>query len=244
MILNEDISGMQNPDGGFPCRGKKGNPSCLNDTSVWIGRLIRNPNRKAKTALQRAFEWVLSTQSEEGAFIEPEEVASVPNIPPWVPPGKPSPLTPQLVAYLLRAGYGDRMETKKAVNYLLDYWQKPDGSFRSKYMIWTMIEVLIRAGFNEDSRKVKEAIEATRKYFEEYPNDPPALLWTLGTLKCVGFDKDHFLVKEVFNILMNTRNEDGGWSNECINGKIQKETDPVLTQEVLDTLRAYKLIQE
>ena len=240
----DEMSDVQNPDGGFPCKGKKGNPSCLNDTSVWIGRLIGHSDKKAKDSLRRAIEWVLSTQSEEGAFVEPEEVASVPNIPPWVPPGKPSPLTPQLVAYLLQAGYKNRIETRKAVDYLLRYWQKPDGSFKSKYMVWTMIEVLIRAGFQQDSKEVKEAMKATRMFFGEFPDDPPALLWSLGTLRSVGFRKDHFLVKELYSKLMDIRNDDGGWSNEDITGKIQSETDPVFTQEVLDTLRAFGLIQE
>jgi len=238
------MSDVQNPDGGFPCRGKKGNPSCLNDTSACIGRLIGHSDKKAKDSLRRALEWVLSTQSEEGAFVEPDEVASVPNIPPWVPPGKASPLTPQLVAYLLRAGYKNRIETRKAADYLLRYWQSPDGSFKSKYMIWTMIEVLIRAGFQEDSNEVKEAMKATRMYFQEFPNDPPALLWSLGTLGSVGFKKDHFLVKELYSKLMDNRNDDGGWSNEDITGKIQSETDPVFTEEVLNTLRAFGLMQE
>jgi len=87
-------------------------------------------------------------------------------------------------------------------------------------------------------------MKATKMYFHEFPNDPPALLWSLGTLRWAGFRKDHFLVRELHNRLMDIRNDDGGWSNEDITGKLQSETDPVFTQEVLNTLRAFGLIQE
>lgn len=243
-LIEEEVRELQNPDGGFPCRDKKGNPSSLNRTSVWIGKLIRHTSKEAKESLHKALEWVLSTQSDEGAFVEPEELASIPKLPPWVPSGKPTPNMPQLVAYLLQAGYEDRDETKRAMTYLLSYWQNPDGSFKKKYLVWSLIEVLKRSGLTEDAKPVQEAIKATRQYFRkiENRNDPPALLWCLNTLKSAGMEKDHPLVKEVFEQLMSLRNDDGGWSTEDLEGKIQSQTDPLFTKNVLSTLRAYQLI--
>jgi len=234
---------LQNSDGGFPARDKKGNPSSLNCTSVWIGTLIRHTSKEAKESLHKACEWVLSTQSEEGAFVEPEELASVPDLPPWVPPGKPTPNMPQLVSHLLLAGYQDREETRRAIAHLLHYWQNPDGSFKKKYNVWCMIEVLKRIGLPENSRQVQEAIKATRQYFRgPGRNNPPALLWCLGSLSSAAIGKNHILVKEVFEQLMAARNNDGGWSNEDPKGKIQDKTDPILTNNVLAALRAYELI--
>lgn len=72
--------GLQNPDGGFPAGGKPGNPSCLNNTCYGIGELIKGTGEEARESLRRACEWVLSTQSEEGAFIEPDEQDITPKI--------------------------------------------------------------------------------------------------------------------------------------------------------------------
>jgi len=153
-------SKSQNPDGGFPASGKPGNPSCLNNTCYGIGELIGYASKDARESLRKACEWVLSTQSMEGAFVEPEELASVPNLPSWVHPGKPTGDMIQLVAYLMRAGYGNREETKRAVAYLLRHLRNPDGSFKANYLIWGMIEVLRRMGSSEGSGPVQEAIEA------------------------------------------------------------------------------------
>jgi len=218
---------LQNPDGGFPCRGRKGNPSCLNDTCSWIGKLIKDPTKEAKESLRKACERVLSTQSEEGVFVESEELASVPDLPLWVRPRKPTPDMPQLIAYLLQSGYSNREETKKAIAHLLGYWQNPNGSFKKKYLIWAIIEILRRTGLPEDSKEVQEAIKATRTYLqEECWNSPPDLLWCLSSLRSAEVSKDHPLVKEVFQRLTTLRNKDGGWSNEDIKGKIQSQTDP------------------
>jgi len=234
---------LQNSDGGFPCRGRKGNPSCLNDTCFWIGKLLRDPSEEARESLRKACEWVLSTQSEEGAFVEPKELVSVQELPLWVRPEKPTPDMPQLIAYLLQADYGDGEETKKAITHLLSYWQNPDGSFKKKYLIWGIIEILRRTGLPEGSKEVREAIKATRTYLrKECWNSPPDLFWCLGSLKSTEISKDHPLVKEVFQRLMTLRNKDGGWSNEDIKGKIQSQTDPLFTKAILDTLRDYGLI--
>jgi len=234
---------LQNPDGGFPCRGRKSNPSCLNDTCSWIGKLIRDPSEEAKESLHKACEWVLSTQSDEGAFVEPEQLASVLDLPLWVRPGKPTPDMPQLVAYLQQAGYGDREEVKRAMAHLLRYWQNPDGSFKKKYLVWSVIEVLRRSGFPDDSTQAEEAIKATRDYLrEECWDHPPDLFWCLNSLRSGGIRKDHPLVREVFERLMALRNSDGGWSDEDIKGKIHSQTNPLFTKNVRDTLRAYELI--
>jgi len=164
----------------------------------------------------------------------------MPNLPPWIRPGKPTPNMPQIVAYLLQAGYEDREETTKAIAHLLRYWLNSDGSFKRKYMVWSMIEILIRSGLTEDQKQVREAIKATTEYFRGVGrNDPPALLWCLNSLKSVGISKDHALVREVFQHLLALRNEDGGWSNEDLQGKIQKRTDPLFTREVLEAFRAF-----
>ena len=234
---------LQNPDGGFPCKGKKGNPSCLNDTCSWIGKLIKDNGKEAKESLHKACEWVFSIQSEEGAFVEPEELAWVPNLPPWVRPGKPTPNMPQLVAHLLQAGYQDREEMKRAMAHLVRYWQNPDGSFKEKYLVWSLVEVLKRSGLPENSKLVQEAMKATARYFRgPGRNNPSALVWCLGSLRLAGIGKDHALVKEIFSQLRAVRNNDGGWSNEDIKGKIQRQTDPLFTKAVLDTLRAYELV--
>jgi len=234
---------LQNSDGGFPCKGKKGNPSCLNNTCFWIGILIKDTAKEARESLDRACEWVFSTQSREGSFVEPKELASVPNLPPWVSPGKPTPDMPQLVAYMLQAGYQDREELKRAIAHLLGYWQNPDGSYKQKYLVWCLVEVLKRSELPENSKQVQEAIKATARYFRgPGRHSPSALLWCLGSLRSAGIGKDHELVKEIFRQLMAMRNNDGGWSNEDIEGKIQRETDPLFTKAVLDTLRAYELI--
>jgi len=233
---------LQNPDGGFPCKGEQGNPSCLNNTSSWIGELIVDASKEARESLRKACEWVLSTQSEEGAFIEPPELASVQNIPSWVRPGKPTPCMPQLVTYLLRAGYGDREGTKKAIAHLLCYWRNHDGSFKIKYLVWCMVEVLRRMGLPEDSELVQGAMKATRQYFQLNRNDPPALLWCLGSLRSAGFARGHELVQRIFNQLMALRNDDGGWPNEDLGGKIGNQTDPLFTKEVLEVLQAYGLL--
>ncbi len=231
---------LQNLDGGFPCRGKKGNPSCLNNTCSLMGKLIRDPRSEAKESLQKACEWVLSTQSEEGAFVEPEELATVPDLVPWVRPGKPTPDMPQLTAYLLQAGYGNREETKKAIAHLLRYWRNADGSFKKKYLIWNIIEILRRTGLPEDSEEVQEAIKATRAYLREKCwNNPPGLLWCLGSLRSAEISKDHPLVQEVFKRMMTLRNKDGGWSNEDNKGKIQSQTDPAFTRSVLKAFQAF-----
>jgi hypothetical protein len=234
--------GLQNPDGGFPAADKPGNPSCLNNTCYGIGGLIRDAGEEAGESLRKACEWVLSTQSREGAFIEPEELASVPNLPSWVHPGKPTGDMIQLVAYLMRAGYGDREETKRAIAYLLRRLRNPDGSFKVNYLIWGMIEVLRRMGSPEGSESVQEAIKATRHYFQRNMNDIPALVWCIGSLRSAGLSKDHELVRWTFNRLMELRNEDGGWSNEDLEGRIQSQTDPIFTKVILEELRAYGLI--
>jgi len=232
----------QNPDGGFPASGKIGNPSCLNSTCSSIGELIRDSGKEARQSVRKACEWVLSTQSEEGAFVEPEELASVPNLPSWVHPGKPTGVMIQLVAYLMRAGYGDREGAKRAVAYLLRNLRNPDGSFKANYLIWGMIEVLRRMGSPEGSESVQEAIKATRQYFQHNMNDIPALAWCIGSLRSAGFSKDHELVRWAFIRLMELRNEDGGWSNEDREGKIQSQTDPIFTKSILVELQAYGLI--
>jgi len=232
----------QNPDGGFPASGKPGNPSCLNNTCYGIGELIRDASNEARESLRKACEWVLSTQSGEGAFVEPEELASVPNLPSWVHPGKPTGDMIQLVAYLMRADYGDREVTKRAVDYLLRHLRNPDGSFKSNYLIWGMIEVLSRMWWPEGSELVQEAIKATRQYFQRNMNDIPALAWCIGSLRSAGFSKDHELVIWTFRRLMELRKEDGGWPNEDLEGKIQDQTDPIFTKAILEELQAYGLI--
>jgi len=233
---------LQNLDGGFPARGEPGNPSCLNDTCYGIGQLIGDTSEEARESLRKACEWVLSTQSREGAFVEPEELASVPNLPSWVRPGQPTGDMIQLVAYLMRAGYGNREETRRSINYLLRHLRNPDGSFRANYLIWGMIEVLRRMGLPEGSEPVQEAIKATRRYFQQNMDDVPALAWCIGSLRSAGFSKDHELVRWTFRRLMELRNEDGGWSNEDLEGKIQSQTDPIFTKAILDELQAYGLI--
>ena len=238
--MPEDVVKLQNPDGGFPSMDQKGNPSSLNSTSAVIGGLVGRSDVEGRDSLRRACEWIFSTQSEEGAFIEPEELASVPRLPPWIQPGKPTPNMPQIVAYLLQAGYHDRRETKRAISHLMRYWQSPDGSFKRKYMVWCMIEVLRRLGLPENSKRVQEAIRATRRYFlGAGRNDPPALLWCLNSLRLAGFGKDHVLVEEVHEQLMALRNDDGGWSTEDLEGRIQTQSDLLFTRNVLATLQAF-----
>ena len=105
------------------------------------------------------------------------------------------------------------------------------------------MEVLMKSGLPENSEHVQEAIEATRNYLREECWDHPLdLLWCLNSLKSAGLNKNHSLVKEIFEQLTALRNNDGGWSNEDIEGKIQSQTDPLFTKNVLHTLRAYELI--
>jgi len=233
---------LQNPDGGFPANGKLGNPSCLNNTCYGIGELIRDASMEARVCLRKACEWVLSTQSVEGAFVEPKGLASIPNLPSWVRPEKPTGDMPQLVAYLLRAGYGDRGETKLAIAYLLRYWRNPDGSFKANYLIWAMIEVLSRMGMPEGSELVQEVLKGTRRYFQQNMNDTPALIWCIGSLRSAGFSKDHDLVQWTFKQLMELRNKDGGWSNEDLEGRVRSQTDPIFTKSILKELQTYGLI--
>jgi len=238
--MTEEGVDLQNSDGGFPCKDQKGNPSCLNNTCAMIGRLLTRSDKEAKDSLLKACEWVLSTQSEEGAFVEPKELTSVPNLPPWIRPGKPTPNMPQIVAYLLQAGYQERSETKKAMSHLLCYWQNPDGSFKRKYMVWSLIEVFTKSGIPESSNLVQEAIKATKEYFRGIgKNDPPALLWCLNSLRSAGVGRDHTLTREIFQQLLALRNDDGGWPNEDLEGKIQSQTDPVFSKKVLEAFRAF-----
>jgi len=235
--------GAQNSDGGFPCKGREGNPSCLNDTCFWIGKMISQGAKEMEGPLHRACEWVLSTQSSEGAFVEPIRLRSVPNLPPWVAPGKPTPNMPQLVAYLLEAGYGERVETRRAIAHLLGYWRNVDGSFRPGYMVWCLIEVLRKMGLPEDSVQVGEAVKATRSYIDsEARKDASALLWCLNSLRSAGFGKDSELVGEVSGFLLALRRDDGGWAYEDGEGRIQKQSDPALTEKVLHALRSYGLV--
>ncbi len=233
--------GLQNPDGGFPCRGTAGNPSCLNDTSFMIGRMIAEPSSKTTGSLHRACEWILSTQSEEGAFIEPSELSSIPDLPPWVPPGKPSPLMPQLISYLLDLGYGGRDEVKKAIKYLLDHWLDANGSFKPGYLVWCLVEVLVKTGSTKDSPKVERALRATRAFLKD-TDDPPALLWCLNSLRSAGFTKEDDIVRELSTSLLSLRRDDGGWANEDSQGRIQNHSDPAMTRRILDTLRSFGLI--
>ena len=107
-------------------------------------------------------------------------------------------------------------------------------------MVWCMIEVLKRTGLPDSSRNVRETIRATRRYFRgPGRNNPPALLWCLNSLRSSGFGRDHALVREVYEQLLALRNTDGGWANEDLEGKVQTQSDPRFTKNVLATLRAF-----
>jgi hypothetical protein len=82
-IVNEIVE-LQNPDGGFPCCRKKGNPNAVNDTAVvfwWLHEL----GVHASPCIDQLCNYLIQTQNENGSWDENPSLSQF-GLPPWIKP--------------------------------------------------------------------------------------------------------------------------------------------------------------
>jgi prenyltransferase beta subunit len=147
---------LQNADGGFPFGLAQGNPSTLNNTQVALLRLDELGMLDSATA-DRAFEYILKTQRDDGGWDEDASIAGY-SPPPWASPGAPEArvyLSSQSAFWLAVGGYRSQPGFHKALDFLREH-QEESGRFQGfLHSTWIATSVFLMAGSQCQMRPIE-----------------------------------------------------------------------------------------
>ena len=208
-----NLTGLQNDDGGFPCRMTRGNPSSINDTLRalnWLDELGMLASPEAKSAL----DYLLAVQKDDGGWDE-VPAATQYGTPPWASPGQLRArmyLTAQCAYWLVVSGRVNHPAFRKSLGFLLRH-REETGRFRGfLHTTWIATGVLAMAG-EEYSGVVEQGLHALMaKPVAEWVDSQ--ISWALEYLSRAGVSEDAPFVRLGLAQLLHRYEVNGRWESE------------------------------
>jgi len=221
----QQVTALQNADGGWPYRQQEGAPSSLAATHhalTWLTELgLRND-----PIVQRGLDFLLATQQADGSWRESEQIQAL-NPPDWM-----SSENALATAYLTAdSAYHlavDRDAELDAVAEACNYLYQLELEEQYPQTIWIM-GALFTIAEGEES----EVAQATRAYLEERLDgqwDAGALAWLLNTYLNAGIAPSTPLLSRARTLLENAQQANGSFASD--------DGDPFTLDVTIQAVRA------
>lgn len=209
----QDLSGLQNPDGGFPFDMHKGNLSTHNETTVALWWLEELELLQSQIA-QQAFDYLLNTQQPDGSWDEDPRLAEY-ELPPWIKLNDPRTrlYLSAYVAYWLALGGRTSMPAFRKVLHFLARHQDETGKFLGYlHTTWIATAAFLMAGkrYAGISRNGMHVLSAR----ELSAWEDSQIAWALDCLSQAGMPKKDPFVSKCLTELIRRQAADGSWASE------------------------------
>jgi ribosomal protein S18 acetylase RimI-like enzyme len=228
-----EITRLQNPDGGFPFKMKRSQPSTICDTSVglmWLDDLGLGQSDLA----HRARDYLVSTQRDDGSWDEAPAIAAL-KPPEWMAPGDPK----TIVVSTAYGGHwlsGHRSEAaSRAVDFLLAHRDKQGKLEGYLHSTWIAVVGFARL-LGPNAKPVRDCLKVLASRLS--PDWEGSMLsWQLRCFTDAGLGLDAPYVGRALAELLKRQRPDGSWASE------DGDTYSVSTTiEALRVLRWYGLL--
>lgn len=206
--IEEYLTKLQLPEGGFPYQNKPQNPYCLSPTSMMM-KIMAETDLTRTQVCKRTIAFVKRIQHTDGYWDENPLLLKF-DPPFWDRPGEIITqlwLTGALADHLIRLREGSSNAVKEARGFLLSH-QSDDGRLRGPLInTWLTIAVVAPATGIDDPmiQKAMTLIGQNRDW------EPTGLAWALECLFYSGFSEEHQVVSKLLEKIIQLQNDEGYW---------------------------------
>lgn len=221
--LSQKLTGLQNPDGGWPWQFQRAEPSGVGATARVVELLLKTGLERDSETCSKAVSFLFSLQREDGGWSENPELSDlIPKDWNWVSTtDSMTHITGDVINALIEAGESRNHNTARAITFLKETQNEEGGwpsHLGSDYTHGTdiggmdvIIKALLGAGEPKDSQVFKRAIEVVVREREDW-KIPVCGASVLNLLTKLGFAADHEYVRELAETLIEKQRADGGWN--------------------------------
>ncbi len=238
-MLKEQLK-MQNEDGGIPYRFQQGAISTIGSTIMFFkDLLLLNLHELISEELDKAVEFLIGRQHEDGLFEEPPEINKL-ECAMWESTGFESNqiyCTAIAINFLLGSKKTQAEDSIiKGMDFLLKKWDNEKGFRSYPHALWNSIPVFISKKSEDDpiSARGRELLNTLQ--LQNYPSS--SLVWMIESFIHTGLEK-HNLVEKLLQIILPRQMGDGRWTSED-----GEEFDPLTTLSVLVILKRLNLLSK
>ncbi len=236
-MLKEQLK-MQNEDGGIPYRFQEGAISTMGSTIMFFkDLLLLNLHELISEELDKAVEFLIGQQKEDGLFEEPPEINKL-ECAMWESTGFESNqiyCTAITINFLLGSKKSQAEDSiNKGLEFLLRKWDDEKGFSSYPHALWNSIPVFISKRSEDDpiSARGRELLNTLQ--LQNYPSS--SLVWMIESFIHTGLEK-HNLVEKIIQIILPRQMVDGRWTSED-----GEEFDPTTTLSVLVILKRLNIL--
>ncbi|MHA1198816.1 MAG: prenyltransferase/squalene oxidase repeat-containing protein [Candidatus Heimdallarchaeaceae archaeon] len=206
---------LQNSDGGIPFRMREDSISTIGPTITFFKDfLILEKTEIVREFLDKAVNFILENQNEEGFFEEPISIKNF-DYSPWETPGTfPNRIyCTSIVLNFLLGLKDDRYEKmiQKCILYLSRNWKYDTGFKSYPHALWNAIPSFIKVNGLEDSISLRGLEMLQTFQLESYPSS--SLVWMIESFINTDLEK-HGCVSTVVEVLEQRQLSDGRWASE------------------------------
>ncbi len=211
--VRQEISELQNLDGGFPFAMVAGNLSTVNETTValwWMEEL----DLLSWVIAQQAYGYLLSTQQSDGGWDEDVRIAQY-DLPPWILLGDPKTklyLSAYAAYWFAVGGYKHLPAFRKALHLLIRNQDQSGRIYGYTHTTWIAAAVFLMAG-ERYSPVARLAIQAlSLRPLADW--DDSQIAWALDCLGKAGLPRDHPFMEGGLAEMTHRQKDDGSWAAE------------------------------
>lgn len=211
----QKLAAMQNPDGGFSYWVKGFSTVC--DT-VYVLIWFDDLSLRTSPLVERAVNFLLTEQKEDGGWDEVEKVKEV-DAPPFLTPGKISTrvwLTAYCTHWLVRFGYAEHPKAKGCPGKFLEAHREPSRRLVGSTDMRAMWDWLVLLAYfpGQDSEIFKQTLAVIEQGFSPEKWEGSYLAWLMCCLRDAGLPAQHPFVTRCLDELARKQRPDGGWDSE------------------------------
>ena len=233
-IIKEIVT-LQNDDGGFPCRRKKGNPSGINDTVVVLWWLFDLGVRDGHI-IDKMCRYIGNKQKEDGSWDEDPALSEY-GLPPWITPGNLKTivyLTANTSYRFVLGGHEEFTNYSKALDFLKKHQDTQGKFFGFLHNTWISTSLFLLEKDKYPGIAEKGLAYLMSRLFSDWIDDQIA--WALDYLGQAGLQRSHQFVENGLCTLAQRQNTDGSWASES-----GEKHSAGATLEVIKVLKHYGL---
>ena len=235
--LKEHLN-LQNSDGGIPFRMREGSLSTIGPTITYFKDfLILNLKKEIKENLNRAVNFLLMHQYEDGYFEEPQSIKNFEPSPWEIPGTSPNRIYYTAIVINFLLGIGDesyRNFISKGIEYLSRNWRDDTGFKSYPHALWNAIPTFITINGEDDSIS-RRGLEMLQTFnLDSYPSS--SIVWMVESFINAGLE-NHKFVTRLIDVLIHRQTQDGKWESED-----GEDYDSTTTLTVLLVLKKLKYI--
>jgi hypothetical protein len=222
---------LQDEGGGFPLGPQKGNLSSVCSTVDAI-RWLDEFGFLNSTYAERAFEYLLAAQKEDGGWDEDPGITRY-RLPPWITPGDLRTrvyLSAYASYWLALKNYVEHPQFRDALYFLVSHQEESGKFFGFLHTTWIAVSVFALAG-----RPYAKIVSKGLKYLMAKPLNEWAdsqIAWALECLGRAGLPKVHPFVSDCLDELAQRQKLDGSW--------ISEDGEEFTVQATLSAVKAFK----